>query len=258
MIKRRLYVTGLLLCFLVSLSACATAPGESKGREEDLARAEATRNLGEAYLREGNTAAALREFKKAEALNADDYFLHYDIGLAYLTNKRYELAIEHFQKAVALNPDYAPAVNSLGNAYAARGDWDQAIKYYKQVSENVFYATPHYPLSNLGLAYYNKQEYELSERYYKEALEIQPKFINALAGLAQTYEAVGRYAEAVGLLERAVRLDPDSALLRFQLGKAYAQAGDRRRAYARFLEVVDMSPNSPLAEEARREMEKLQ
>jgi Tfp pilus assembly protein PilF len=257
MINHRSSAIAVLLGLALLLSACTTAPGEKQDRAEDLARAEAIRNLGEAYLREGNTAAALREFKKAEALTPDDYFLHYDLGLAYLSKKRYDLAIEHFQKAVDLNPDYAPAVNSLGNAYAARGDWDQAIKYYKQVSANVFYATPHYPLSNLGLAYYHKQEYTLSERYYQEALEIQPNFVNALAGLAQTYDAVGRFPEAVSLLEKAVRADPDSALLRFQLGKSYARAGDRQRAYASFSKVIDMSPNSGLAQDARREIENL-
>ena len=49
-------LTGLLI-------SCTT-----KNVEEQKAQAEASRNLGEAYLRQGKFRIALKEFKKAEAI----------------------------------------------------------------------------------------------------------------------------------------------------------------------------------------------
>ena len=103
-----------------------------------------------------------------------------------------DLAVKHFKKALEIKPDYAPAINNLGTAYIKKKEWDTAIRYFKEVSENLLYATPHFALSNLGWAYYNKKEYALAEKFYLKALEISPKFINALVGLGKTYTAMGR------------------------------------------------------------------
>ena len=104
-------------CVLLAglLISCTT-----KNVEEQKAQAEASRNLGEAYLGEGQFRSALKEFLKAETLYPDDYLLQDDIGLAYLYLKDPEQAIPHFKKALELKDDYSPARNNLGNAYAEK------------------------------------------------------------------------------------------------------------------------------------------
>jgi len=260
------WLTILSLLVILALSGCAStasqptaaaSTGEGAGREKNIATAEATRNVGEAYLVEGNLIAALRELKKAEQLNPDDHITQYDLGLVYMSRERYDQAIQHFERAVQLKPDYAPAMNSLGNAYAAQQDWDRAIEAYEKIIEDAFYGTPYFALSNLGLAYYHKKSFAQAEKYFLEALKLSPDFVQALGGLGMTYNAMGRYSEAVVRLSKAVKKDPKFAPLHLQLGKAYRGLNDKRSAQAEFQQVVQLAPDSPLALEARRELTKL-
>ena len=115
----RLWVI-LILVFIV---ACASTEDPQRKR-----KAEAARNLGEAYLREGNFTLALKELLKAESLNPDDHYLQNDIGLTYYGKRKYDKAVQHYKKALDLKRDYAPAMNNLGNAYMAQKRWDSAIE----------------------------------------------------------------------------------------------------------------------------------
>jgi tetratricopeptide (TPR) repeat protein len=217
----------------------------------------AARNLGEVYYAQGNYTEALREFLKAESLYPDDPFLQNDLGLTYKAKKEPDLAITHFKKALALKPDYAPARNNLGTVYLDKGEWDKAIAYFEEVAKNLVYGSPHLPLSNLGWAYYNKKAYEPAEKYYLDALEIAPKFINALRGLGLTYIAMGRIPEGVEILESAVKEYPRNAQLYFDLGTAYTLLHDRESALSAYQKVEELAPKSALARQAQKAVQKI-
>jgi type IV pilus assembly protein PilF len=241
-------VLGLLIFGVVS---CVSNLEVRKKQEE------ASRNLGEVYLKQGDYTLALREFLKAEQLYPQDPFLHYDLGLAYRAKDKPDLSIKHFKKALELNPDYGPARNGLGTAYLAEKDWDEAIAQFKEVAENLLYSTPHIPLSNLGLAYYNKGEYQQAEKYYLKALEIKPDFINALLGLGRTYMELGKLAAAVDTLENGVRHYPDLAATYFDLGRAYRLKHEYSKAFTAFGKVIELAPDTDLARAARAESQKI-
>ena len=249
-----------LLLIFTGLTACSS-PGSKKAAdaspERNQALAEATRNVGEAYLSGGNLIAALRELKKAEELYPDDHITQFDLGLTYYYRDRYDQAIEHLQRAIQLKPDYAPAINTLGNTYSAMGQWDKAIETYERIIEDAFYGTPHFALSNMGVAYYNKKDYAQAEHYFLEALKMNPDFINALAGLGTMYIDQGRYDEAVVKLGRAVRKDPKVGKLHFELGRAYRGQGDTVQARAEFAKAAELAPDTPLAAEAQKELKNI-
>ena len=250
--KKTLRVGAGCLLVISLLFACT-----SKNLEEQKAKAEASRNLGEAYLRQGKYSLALGEFLKAESLTPDDYFLQDDLGLVYYYKGKQDLAIRHFKKALALKDDYAPARNNLGNAYAEKREWDKAIEQYKIVTSDLVYATPQYPLSNMGLAYYEKKDYELSEESFLKALRIQQDFDRALYGLGKTYMAMGRVTDAIIKLERAALVAPGSTLVHFELAKAYTMNREYEKAYESYQQVVKLNPGGPLAERAMSEARKI-
>ena len=257
---RRTCVALTILLVFTGLAACSS-PGSKKAPdaspERNQALAEATRNVGEAYLSGGNLLAALRELKKAEALYPEDPITQFDLGLTYYYRDRYDQAIEHLQRAIRLKPDYAPAINTLGNTYSAMGQWDKAIETYEKIIEDAFYGTPHFALSNMGVAYYHKKDYAQAEHYFLEALKLNPDFINALAGLGTLYIDQGRYYEAVVKLGRAVRKDPKVGKLHFELGRAYRGQGDTVQARAEFAKAAELAPDTPLAADAQKELKKI-
>ena len=209
--------------------------------QHDEALASATREIGEAYMRQGDYTSALRELTKAESLNPEDPFVHNSMGLCYMAKKRMPDAISHFQKAVALKPSYTPARNNLGVAYLTVEEWDRAIETFKEITKDALYATPQFPLSNLGLAYYRKGDYPTSLTYYKEALKLQPDLVNALFGTGRTYLAMNQGRLALRYLEQAVQLAPNVPDIHFHLGEAYLLTGQIEQARASYETVVDLS-----------------
>jgi len=249
MSKKWLYHAGFIF-LIFGLASCANT--EQLKKQE-----EAGRLVGEAYMSQNDYTAALNELLKAEKIYANDPHLHNDLGLVYMAKDQIHLAIEHFKKAIDIKPDYAPARNNLGTAYLAAKNWDAAIICFKQVTGDLLYATPHYPLSNLGWAYYNKKEYVLAEQFYREALKIDPNFPIALRGLGLTYLAIGKPGDAVDSLEKAVKYSPGFPELFSDLAGAYSILKDYDKAILFYRKVVDIAPGSLLASEAKNEIARL-
>lgn len=247
------------LCRLTLFAAVLAIAITGCGPDRELIKKEAddSRKIGEAYLRAGNPTAALRELLKAEEKDPDNYILQNDLGQAYYDKGHPELAIPHFKKAIELKPDYAPGKNNLGYAYLRNEQYDEAVAIFTSVSQDLLYATPHYPLAGLGTAYYLKGEYDLAETSYLKALEINPRYPTALWGLGRTEMAKGRPAEAVKNLEKAVDLAPTFSEAWYDLGQARKHAGRPKEAAAAFQKVIELAPDTPLATSASAELESL-
>jgi Tfp pilus assembly protein PilF len=253
MIKKRLVETGCVLLLLFIAASCASSPDRGVYKKQ----AESSRTLGEVYMTQKNYTAALRELLKSESLNPDDPYLHNDLGLVYMAKQKPELAIRHFKKALELRPDYAAAKNNLGTAYLVREDWDAAIASFKEVSEDMLYATPHYSLSNMAWAYYNKRQYDFAEKYYQESLKLIPDFPVALRGLGLTYMAMGKIRNAVEAFERGVRASPSFPPLYFDLAEAYVLSRNYEKALYNYRKVIQLAPGTALAERAQKEIQRI-
>lgn len=222
-------------------------------------QSEITRNIGEAYLAEGNYTSALRELLKAEQIYADDPLLQNYLGLAYQAKKLYQDAVTHYKKAIDMQPDYAPAYNNLGATYLEMNQWDAAIDIFKQLSENILYSTPQYAHLNLGWAYYNKGDYSAAEVYYKKAAKHYQDgfakdlvYVKALRGLGKTHLALGDLDSAIEQLEEAVTLAPEFPPLLMDVADLRRTLGKRQAAIAAYRKVIEVVPGSDFAHKAKK------
>jgi len=220
-------------------------------------QSEAQRDLGEAYMSQGNFTAALKELLEAESLYPDDYLLQDDIGKAYTAKKRYETALIHFQLSIDLQPDYGPAKNNMGSVFLLMKRWDDAIDVLNQVSDNILYATPHYPIYNLGWAYYNKKMYAKAISYFKKALEIQTDFVLPMRGIALCHMAEGRLADATRWLEKGAKAAPKFQQIHYELAGAYLRVGAYEKAKTTLSDTIDIDDQTPVAAKAKRELKAL-
>ena len=205
-------------------------------------------------MQEGNYSAALRELQKAEKALPKDAFVKNDLGLVYMAKERPDLSVQYFQKAIAINPDYAPARNNLGTAYLALKDWDAAIGTFTSLSDDLVYASPHLPLSNLGWAYYNKRDFPTALKYYQAALEKNPKFVPAYRGMGQTYLVMNQFSKAIESFEKGLEIAPRFPPLYLDLAEAYKASQNPSAAVATYRKVIALFPDTDYAEQARKKL----
>ena len=239
--------------FLTAVLLIASCTAQDPNRDKRIA--EAKRDIGEAYMRQGDYTSALRELLEAEKLNPDDHIVQNDLGICYMNKKRMADAIVHFKKAVAIKPSYAAARNNLGTAYLALKEWDTAIGIFREISKDALYGTPHYPLANIGLAYYHKGEYKIALRYYKEALRMQGNFVNALRGAGRCYLALNDGRMALRYLSSAVKIAPKAPELHFELAEANLLIGQTGQAIVSYESAIEFAmPESDIAAKAKRRL----
>lgn len=249
--KMKLLARGtLFLIFIFLMTSCAAQDPTHNRR-----LAEAKRDVGEAYMRQGDYTAALRELLEAEKLYPEDHIVQNDLGICYMNKKRMADAISHFKKAVAIKSNYAPARNNLGTAYLALKEWDTAIEIFKGISKDALYGTPHYPLSNIGLAFYHKGDYHTALRYYKEALKIKENFANALRGAGRSYLALNDGRMALRYLQRAVKAAPKAPEIHFELAEANLLIGRTGQAIVSYESALELAmPESDIAAKAKQRL----
>ncbi|CAB5086806.1 hypothetical protein D3OALGB2SA_1036 [Olavius algarvensis associated proteobacterium Delta 3] len=218
-------------------------------------QSEAIRGVGEAYLAEGRISAALREFLKAEELYGNDHLLHEGLGLAYMAKGRMEQAIYHFKKALAIEPDYPAGQNNLGVAYMKNGELDKAIAIFEELSDNVLYAAPHFPMYNLGRIYFTKRNYALAEQWFRMAVDTSPRFVEAQQWIGRTYMARGRVYDAIAAYQEGINMAELYYPIYFDIGEAYRVTGDIPNALAAYGKVLELAPkDSDLSKDVKEIM----
>ncbi|MDM8535439.1 tetratricopeptide repeat protein [Desulfobacterales bacterium HSG17] len=239
-----------LSCILLTIFLFSCAPAVNK---EEILKNQATaiREVGVAYMQDSNFSAALRELLKAESVYPNDPDLQNNLGLAYMAKKKVDIAITHFKKAITIDPNYTAARNNLGAAYLVQENWDTAIATFLKVNEDLLFTTPHFPMTNLGWAYYNKGQFDIAEKYYKEALEHQPKYVIALRGLARTYTAKSNFKEALGTLDTALDIAPRFPPLYMDLAELYTASSNHKQAVETYKKVIALFPDTEYSKKAK-------
>ncbi len=82
-----------------------------------------------------------------------------------------------------------------------------------------------------------KKEYELAEKYFKKAIEANPKNVEPYLYLARTYFVQKKYRLAARVYKQALQIAPDRKDIYLKLASAFEMAGDYQNAI-RTLEIL--------------------
>jgi TolB-like protein/Flp pilus assembly protein TadD len=131
--------------------------------------------------------------------------------------------------AVSLNPGYATARFWLASDYyAILGRFDEA-------AAEIEIAVQLDPLSSIileGRAYIRmlRRDYEGALAGYREIIAFDPTFFKAYTSMGRAFVQMGRYSEAIGMLQKGRSLAGDLPGILAATAQAHALAGDPSRA----------------------------
>jgi type IV pilus assembly protein PilF len=220
--------------------------------------ADQLRKMGESYLAAGDYGQALTLLTQAEAKRPNDPVTQYDLGLAYDERGMASEALVHLQKALTLKPDYSDAYNALGRYYARQNQLDSAQEAFEKALSNPFYSSPHLALFNLGLVYEKKGNREEALKQYEEAVRLQPAYGIAYFRIGQNTEELGREDDARRAYGKAIQYAPEMTEAHFRYGVLSYNAGEWEPAQFSLNRVVKLEPYSPMADEARKYLARMQ
>jgi FimV-like protein len=68
---------------------------------------------------------------------------------------------------------------------------------------------------------------------------------------------MGKFGEAKQVLERAVSIMPDFTPAYLDLAQACIMSGDKEKAMLHLKKVIELSPDTPIADDARKKLKEL-
>ena len=108
---------------------------------------------------------------------------HTFLGWVYSFQNRYDEAIEECLEAIRVDETLGNPYNDIGSYLLAKGDNYSSVRWFKRALYAPRYESYAFPHFNLGRIYEMRKKYIEAARHYGKALEQQPGFTEAAAGL---------------------------------------------------------------------------
>lgn len=210
--------------------------------------------LGTAYLREGNPAAALGALQQAVKRDPRNWEAWDRLGLAYWAQQDFEESEEAFTKAEKLAPGKAEILNNHALMLMAQGNNTRAIELLQQAKSDLVYRRMSMVLSNLGRALHLEGRHDEALAELDQALARTPNFCPAQFHRALVLEDMDRLDGALASYELVIRACGDEAIgAYFHAGQLLARRGDRQAACDYFSTAQERSrPGGELFEAVRK------
>lgn len=192
----------LLAILLVSLlSACASDTDVPKGTNaKDAARINL--QLGVDYARKNDFDLALEKLNRAIKQDPDLALAHSTIAYVYAAKGMNEKAEEQYRQAIELDSSDGTLRNNFGVFLCAHGKTTEALRNFMQAVASKTYTTPEVAWTNAGVCARRKPDLDAAERHFREALQSNPKFPDALGQMATLAYEKKDYLRCRAFLQR--------------------------------------------------------
>jgi type IV pilus assembly protein PilF len=220
----------ILILNLALISGCAsTGNSNSNLNAAQTTNDVASTNLNLAieYMRAGNLQTALERMKRALEADPNYYATHSAFGLLYQRLGEPAQAERHFKRAITLNPGDSGSKNNYGLFLCQNNRFDEAEKVFLTAAANPLYDTPALAYANAGTCAMMNGQSEPAEKFFRQALTIDPAIPAALIQMAQLSYDQSNFLNARGYLQRfqaVARHTAASLLLGIRIEQ---QLGDR-------------------------------
>ncbi len=179
---------------------------------------------------------------------ADNY---YNEGRKLLKNGSYDKAAQNFASAIAINQNQADYYIDYGMALIKLGQYEDALSQFDQAYMAkdllIIRGNNKKTFRGKGIAYYYMQQYEDAARQFQLALEIGELSgldMDILYYMADSYQTMGMYQEAVEAYTSIIRMDDKNAAAYGKRAFSYKSWGNYEQSLADYDSAVALEPKN--------------
>lgn len=204
----------------------------------------------------GNLPAAIQNWKALLALEPENNQAHYQMGLLLATSNPEAALAELMQaerdpgltlsvqamrtalNAALLSEDETYQMMLIGRALAAQGDWDLAAAAFGRANSLQEEYAP-------AWAWMGEAEQQLGRdgrAYLEKAIQLDPRSAMNYVFYGIYWQRQGNIQKAIDAYKTAVQLEPQVAAWHTALAGAYEQQGDLPDAISEHLRAVELDP----------------
>ncbi len=214
-----------------------------KAIELDRDNLDAIRGLAENLLNDGQTDAALEQYKIIADANPEDAQTYLKIAEIDRRNGKFDEALDNLKKAESLVQDSIEVPYNIAAVYQAQGRYDEATKVLQDLLDKTEKKDNSYSpgeknnravfLERLGTIYREEQNYSLAVDTFRKMLPLGDE--NAVRGYQQmidTYREAKQWPQATAVAKEATQKLPNDRGLRMVYAAQLADSGDSEKAIA--------------------------
>jgi len=197
------------------------------------------------HHKSGQTSEAAALYRDILSNNPDDIDANYLLGLILLDQGDASTAIGFLQVASSNAPLNSIYQHNLGRALAALNRPEEAESYYRQaVAIDPNYIDAQFALA---LSLQNRENYAGAVTQYQKLIAIAPHIPLAYNNLGNALSMLRRYPEAIANFQKALAIDPNASDVYSNLGNVYTNAGMITEAEQAYVTAIEKNASDPNA-----------
>ncbi len=172
---------------------------------------------------------------KAVELAPEDFNSNMAAGQIFARNDQPENALSYLKKAVELDPSNSSAIRNLAQTYYDLGNTDESIATYEKAIKTTLDSKAKADLHfNLGVLYNQVEDFVQAEDHFLLALDLNPEDVEAIIGMAQTFESNEKWRKAEKFYKELIFLEPENASHYRGIARVLLQQGKQDQAQRYF------------------------
>src|SRR5262249_15123716 len=209
--------------------------------ELDRDNLDAIRGLAQNLLNDGQTDAALEQYKVIADANPEDAQTYLKMAEIYRRNGKFDLALENLKKAESMVQDSIEVPDNIAAVYQAQGRYDEAAKVLQDLLDKTEKKDGTYSqgeknnravfLERLGTVYRDQQNYQQAVDTFRKMIALGDE--NAVRGYQQiidTYRESKQWQQATAVAKEAHQKLPNDKGLRMVYASQLADSGQSDQA----------------------------
>jgi len=212
--------------------------------ELDRDNLDAIRGLAENLLNDGQTDAALEQYKVIADANPEDAQTYIRIAEIYRKQGKYDLALNQLKRAEAMVQDSVEVPYNIASIYQAEGRYDEAVPIMKDLLKKTEKADGNYSgsaksnravfLERLGTIYRDQGNYEAANEAFRQMVALGGKddIERGYQQVIDTWREAKEWQKATEVAKEAVQKLPSSRELKMVLDSQIADMGEPDKALA--------------------------